>query len=94
MLRLALAARLVGTHAVILMPEDAPAAKLAATRGYGAEVVTYDRYTGDRVAIGGELAAERETFERRRRIEAGQPQRVDEKVLDLPLAAPAAGFRQ
>jgi threonine dehydratase len=55
----ALAARLVGTRAVILMPEDAPAGKLAATKGYGAEVVTYDRYTGDRVTIGGELAAER-----------------------------------
>jgi threonine dehydratase len=46
-------------RAVILMPEDAPPSKLDATRGYGAEVVTYDRYTGDRVAIGGELAARR-----------------------------------
>jgi threo-3-hydroxy-L-aspartate ammonia-lyase len=55
----ALAARLAGTRAVIVMPEDAPPSKLEATRGYGAEVVTYDRYTGDRVAIGGELAAER-----------------------------------
>ena len=48
----ALAARLLGTPATILMPTDAPASKLAATRGYGAEVVTYDRYTrgprGDR----------------------------------------------
>jgi threonine dehydratase len=41
------------------MPEDAPALKLAATKGYGAEVVTYDRYTGDRVAIAAELAAEK-----------------------------------
>src|SRR5881409_2980454 len=40
----ALAARIAGTSAVILMPEDAPPTKLAATRGYGAEVVTYDRY--------------------------------------------------
>lgn len=55
----ALAARELGSTAVIVMPEDTPAAKLAATRGYGAEVVTYDRYTGDRVAIGGRLAAER-----------------------------------
>jgi threonine ammonia-lyase medium form len=55
----ALAARLLGARAVILMPEDAPAAKLAATRGYGAEVVTYDRYSGDRVAMGTELAARR-----------------------------------
>ena len=55
----ALAARLVGTPAVILMPEDAPPTKLAATRGYGAEVVTYDRYTQDRTALAQELAAER-----------------------------------
>ena len=55
----ALAARLLGTSATILMPEDAPALKLAATRGYGAEVVTYDRYSEDREAIGGRLASER-----------------------------------
>jgi len=55
----ALAARIVGTTAVILMPEDAPASKLEATRGYGAEVVLYDRYSGDRIAQGRQLAAER-----------------------------------
>ncbi|GGL61965.1 serine/threonine dehydratase [Streptomyces fumigatiscleroticus] len=55
----ALAARELGTTAVILMPEDTPRAKVEATLGYGAEVVTYDRYTGDRVAIGEALAAER-----------------------------------
>ncbi|WP_416959250.1 pyridoxal-phosphate dependent enzyme [Streptomyces sp. Agncl-13] len=55
----ALAARELGTTAVILMPEDVPASKRAATEGYGAEVVTYDRYSGDRVAIGEALAAER-----------------------------------
>ncbi|MGW3105341.1 pyridoxal-phosphate dependent enzyme [Streptomyces sp. NPDC001100] len=55
----ALAARELGTTAVIVMPEDTPASKLAATVGYGAEIVTYDRYTGDRVAIGEALAAER-----------------------------------
>jgi threonine dehydratase len=44
----ALAARLTGTSAIILMPTDAPALKLAATRGYGAEVVFYDRQTEDR----------------------------------------------
>jgi threonine dehydratase len=55
----ALAARLAGTSAVILMPEDAPPTKLAATRGYGAEVVTYDRYTQDRTALAQELATER-----------------------------------
>ncbi len=54
----ALASRLLGAHATILMPEDAPASKLAATRGYGAEVVTYDRYTGDREAIAAELAGD------------------------------------
>src|SRR5688500_4732557 len=42
---LALAAQLHGVPATIVMPEDAPASKLAATRGYGAEVVTYDRYS-------------------------------------------------
>jgi threonine dehydratase len=44
----ALAARLTGTTAIILMPTDAPALKLAATRGYGAQVVFYDRRTEDR----------------------------------------------
>lgn len=55
----AIAARLVGTTAVIVMPEDTPPAKLAATREYGAEVVTYDRYTQDREALGVQLARER-----------------------------------
>jgi threonine dehydratase len=41
------------------MPADAPALKLDATRGYGAEVVTYDRYNEDRVAIGNRIAEER-----------------------------------
>ncbi|MFP8885263.1 MULTISPECIES: pyridoxal-phosphate dependent enzyme [Streptomyces] len=55
----ALAARELGTTAVILMPEDTPRSKLEATAGYGAQIVTYDRYTGDRVALGEALAAER-----------------------------------
>jgi threonine dehydratase len=55
----ALSSRLLGAPATILMPEDAPQSKLEATRGYGAEVVLYDRYTGDREAIADELAAER-----------------------------------
>ncbi|MFI5495043.1 pyridoxal-phosphate dependent enzyme [Actinoplanes sp. NPDC051859] len=55
----ALAARELGSSAVILMPEDTPASKVAAAEGYGAEVRTYDRYTGDRVALGAALAAER-----------------------------------
>ncbi|HKN92954.1 MAG TPA: pyridoxal-phosphate dependent enzyme [Thermoleophilaceae bacterium] len=55
----ALAARLLGAQATIVMPQDAPALKLEATRGYGAEVVLYDRYTEDREAIGGRLAEDR-----------------------------------
>ncbi|MFJ7151497.1 pyridoxal-phosphate dependent enzyme [Streptomyces sp. NPDC100445] len=55
----ALAARELGTTAVILMPEDAPRSKREATAGYGAEIVTYDRYTQDRTALGHALAADR-----------------------------------
>ena len=55
----ALAAQRLGIHATIVMPEDAPAVKLEATRTYGAEVVTYDRATGSREEIGARLAAER-----------------------------------
>jgi len=54
---IALAARLLGMPATIVMPQDAPAAKVAATRGYGGNVVLYDRYTEDREQIGRELAA-------------------------------------
>ena len=61
---IALSARLLGMPSVLVMPQDSPAAKLAATRGYqqgqpGSEVVLYDRYTEDREAIGARLAAER-----------------------------------
>ncbi|SOE13906.1 L-threonine ammonia-lyase [Streptomyces sp. 2323.1] len=55
----ALAARELGSHAVIVMPEDAPASKVAATAGYGAEIVRYDRYTGDRNVLCRQLAEER-----------------------------------
>ncbi|MFG2127175.1 threo-3-hydroxy-L-aspartate ammonia-lyase [Streptomyces sp. NPDC048751] len=55
----ALAARELGTTAVIVMPEDAPRSKREATAGYGAEIVTYDRYAADRVTIAEALAAER-----------------------------------
>ncbi|MBZ6227357.1 pyridoxal-phosphate dependent enzyme [Streptomyces olivaceus] len=55
----ALAARELGSTAVIVMPEDAPPAKRAAAAGYGAEIVTYDRYREDRAAIAEALAAER-----------------------------------
>ena len=54
----ALAARLCGTRATILMPHDAPASKLAATRGYGAEIIGYDRYEQDREVLLAELAAQ------------------------------------
>ncbi|MEW6344746.1 MAG: threo-3-hydroxy-L-aspartate ammonia-lyase [Pseudomonadota bacterium] len=53
---IALSAKLLGIPATIIMPLDAPAAKVAATRGYGGNVVTYDRYTEDREAIGRDLA--------------------------------------
>ncbi len=55
----AIAASLLGSHATIVMPEDAPAAKLDATRGYGAEIVPYDRWTESREKIGAGLAEER-----------------------------------
>ncbi|MDN7947837.1 threo-3-hydroxy-L-aspartate ammonia-lyase [Burkholderia multivorans] len=53
---IALSARMLGIPATIVMPQDAPAAKIAATRGYSGTVVTYDRYTEDREQIGRELA--------------------------------------
>jgi threonine dehydratase len=48
-----------GVPAVILMPSDAPNTKVEGTRGFGAEVVLYDRATTDRDALGARLAAER-----------------------------------
>ena len=56
---IALSARLLGMPATIVMPHDAPASKIAATRGYGGDVVIYDRYREDREAIGRRLAEER-----------------------------------
>lgn len=55
----ALSAQLHGVKAVIVMPADAPQLKLDATRGYGAKVITYDRYTEDREAIARKLQQER-----------------------------------
>jgi threonine dehydratase len=55
----AIAAQLLGTHATIVMPEDAPPAKVDATRGYGAEIVVYDRWTQSREDLGARLAEER-----------------------------------
>src|SRR3954453_20329627 len=56
---LSLAARLHEANAVILMPEDAPEGKVAATRGYGAEVIRFDRYSEDREALLAALVSER-----------------------------------
>ncbi|MBV9103958.1 MAG: threo-3-hydroxy-L-aspartate ammonia-lyase [Candidatus Eremiobacteraeota bacterium] len=55
----ALAAKLLGVPAVIVMPSDAPSMKLAATRGYGAEVVEYDRERMNRAELAASIAAER-----------------------------------
>jgi threo-3-hydroxy-L-aspartate ammonia-lyase len=55
----ALAGQVLGIPRVIVMPSDAPAVKAAATAGYGAEIVLYDREVDDREAIGRRLAAER-----------------------------------
>jgi threo-3-hydroxy-L-aspartate ammonia-lyase len=56
---LALAAKLLGARAVILMPDDAPPNKLAATEGHGAEVIRFDRYGQDREELLAALVAER-----------------------------------
>lgn len=53
---IALSAKLLGIPATIIMPHDAPAAKVAATKGYGGNVVVYNRYTEDREQIGRDLA--------------------------------------
>jgi threo-3-hydroxy-L-aspartate ammonia-lyase len=55
---IALSASLLGMRSVIVMPEDAPSVKVDATRGYGGEVIFYDRYTEDRAEIGKRLADE------------------------------------
>ena len=55
----AAAGAMLGIQTAIVMPEDAPRAKLENTKRLGGEVITYDRYTGDREAIARELAAER-----------------------------------
>jgi threo-3-hydroxy-L-aspartate ammonia-lyase len=55
----ALAAGLLAIPATIVMPHDAPASKMAATKGYGARIVEYDRYSQDREEISRALAAER-----------------------------------
>lgn len=54
----ALTAQIVGTKATILMPKDAPEAKVLAVQGYGAEIITYDRYSEDREALAQQLMCE------------------------------------
>ena len=56
---IALSARLLGIPAVILMPADAPQAKVDATRGYGGEVIVFDRFKQDRELLARQLAAQR-----------------------------------
>jgi threonine dehydratase len=56
---IALSARLAGIRATIIMPNDAPALKVQATKEYGGEVIFYDRYTENREEIANRLAAER-----------------------------------
>jgi threonine dehydratase len=56
---IALSAKILGIPATIVMPHDAPSTKVEATKGYGANVVSFDRYTEDREAIGRRLAEEK-----------------------------------
>ncbi|OYX05190.1 MAG: pyridoxal-5'-phosphate-dependent protein [Caulobacter vibrioides] len=55
----ALAAKLLGVPALIVMPSDSPSVKVEGTRGYGADIRFYDRFTEDRIAIADQIAAER-----------------------------------
>ena len=59
---IALVARLTARHATIIMPQDAPQAKIDATRGYGAEVILYDRYKESREEIGETLATKKQAI--------------------------------
>lgn len=95
----AYAAKLLGMPATIVMPTDAPAAKLAATRGYGAEVQFYDRLTEDRVQMARELAQARgaallPSFDHPQ-VMAGQGTAALELLADVPdldvLVAPIGG---
>lgn len=63
---IALAAKLLGMRAVAVMPDSAPAVKLAATRDYGAEIVTYDTNLTTREALGERIARERGSWSFRR----------------------------
>ncbi len=96
---IALAAKLLGISATIAMPNDAPTSKLAATRGYGAEIVLYDRQTEDRAEVADKLIRERGlTFVHpydHPHIMAGQGTAALELLEDVPdldiLVAPVGG---
>jgi threonine dehydratase len=85
---IAQAAQLLDMPALIVMPEDAPASKMAATRGYGAQVVTYNRFTEDREAIADKLATERGMTlippYNHRDVIAGQGTAVKELLEEVP----------
>jgi len=89
---LALAARLHGARAVILMPDDSPAGKLAATEGHGAEVIRFDRYGQDREELLAALVAERGLVPVHpyddERVMAGQGTVTLELIEDLGPSAP------
>jgi threonine dehydratase len=89
---LALAAQLRGARAVILMPDDAPAGKVAATAGYGAEVIRFDRYGQDREELLAALVAERDLVPIHpyddERVMAGQGTVALELIEDLGPSAP------
>jgi threo-3-hydroxy-L-aspartate ammonia-lyase len=89
---LALAAQLHDVPAVILMPDDAPGGKLAATAGYGAEVIKFDRYAQDREALLAELVADRGLIPIHpyddERVMAGQGTVALELIEDLGPPAP------
>jgi threo-3-hydroxy-L-aspartate ammonia-lyase len=95
----ALVAGIFGIPAVICMPTDAPAVKVAATRGYGAEIVTYDRMTDDREALARRLAEDRGLTlvppYNDPKIVAGQGTVALELLADVPdldvVAAPVGG---
>lgn len=96
---IALAAKLLAISATIAMPGDAPVSKLAATRGYGAEVVLYDRQVDDRADVSGKLVRERKlTFVHpydHPHIMAGQGTAALELLEEIPdldmLVAPIGG---
>ena len=85
---IAQAAQLLDMPALIVMPEDAPASKMTATRGYGAQVVTYNRFTEDREAIAQRLATERGMTlippYNHRDVIAGQGTAVKELLEEVP----------